>query len=149
MKQLNPPHDEDYRDEEVDKMTLSEALIIQQELPLYIKRAEQAMVDAKKTLAQAELIYKKHYNEIFLKAEARTASDKKAMAELAMMNDKVPSTVSSVFNDGKDQGYSYEALVEFAQQEYSNAMVSYHYQQNRFDEIKMRVSSLKEEMKRI
>jgi len=144
MIQLNPPHDQDY--EEVDAFSLEAALKVQHQLPLYIKESEKALIEAKTTLSQAQAIYDKRYNEVFLAAEARTANDKKAIAELAVAKEIF------VWEDdgtGSKKPCTYHELVEQAQHAYSMALVWHHYQQNRFDEVKMRVSSLKEAMKRI
>lgn len=146
MKQLNPPHDHDFEESEstVDAFTLEKALEAEYWMPLYVKRAEMSLVSAKQTLTKAEAIYEKYKNEAFIKADARTANEKKAIAELALMNDQFTWD-----EEGEVKSCSYHELVELAKMEYSIALVHLHYQQNRKEEIMMRVSALKEQMKRI
>jgi len=143
MKQLNPPHDEDYEEAEVDIFVLEKALEAAYWMPLYVKRAELALVAAKQTLIKAEALYEKHKNEAFIQADARTANEKKAIAELKLMEDQFEWE-----EDGQMKRCSYHELVQMAQIEYSTALVHHHYQLSREKEIMMRVSALKEQMKK-
>lgn len=144
MIQLNPPHDEDFEQAAVDQFTLEEALRANYYMPLYVKRAELALVAAKQTVTRTEAIYEKYESEMFLKAEGRTANDKKAMALIRLMEDQFEWEEAGV-----KKSCSYQELVAMAQAEYSMAQVHFHYQQNREKELVMRLSTLKEQMKRI
>lgn len=144
MKQLNPPHDQDFEELDVDRFDLEKALECMYWMPLYVKRAELSLLAAKQTLTKAEAIYEKHKNQAFLEADGRTANDKKAISELRLMNDQFEWEEA-----GEKKSCSYSELVEIAQMDYSMALVHYHYQQNRKEEIIMRVSALKEQMKKI
>ena len=143
MKQLNPPHDQDFEEAEVDIFVLEKALLAAYWMPLYVKRAELALVEAKQTLIKAEALYEKHKNEAFIQADARTANEKKAISELALMQDQFEWE-----ENGEVKKCSYHELVQFAQIEYSTALVHHHSQLSREKEVMMRVSALKEQMKK-